>query len=179
LPSGGEPTPQMLKVGRVLGAFGIKGWVKIHSDTDPRDNILEYTPWFLWRNGQWQAVEVAEGQSQGKGIVVRFKGVDDRNMAETLVDIDIGIPTASLPALPEGEFYWRDLIGLQVVNVEGVLLGVIDKMLETGANDVMVVKPVNGSVDEVQRLVPWVLGQVVQRVEKDAKRIIVDWGVDY
>lgn len=173
------PVQSILKVGRILGAFGIKGWVKVHSDTDPRENLLEYSPWFLWRNGQWQAVEVAEGQMQSKGIVARLRGVDDRNVAETLGGIDIGVTAESLPPLPEDEFYWRDLLGLQVVNIEGVLLGVVDHLLETGANDIMVVKPCNGSVDGAQRLVPWVFGQVVQRVEKDAKRIVVDWGADY
>lgn len=176
LPAGSE---QVLKVGRVLTAFGIKGWVKIHSDTEPRENILAYRPWYLWRDNRWQAVEVVEGQAHGKGVVARLRGVDDRNAAELLRGVDIGIPVHSLPALSEGEFYWRDLIGLQVVNAEGILLGVVDHLLETGANDVMVVRPCEGSVDGEQRLVPWVLGQVVQRVEKDAKRIIVDWGVDY
>ena len=160
MPLGSE---SILKAGRILGAFGIKGWVKVFSDTDPRENLLDYTPWYLWRNGQWQAVEVAEMQVHSKGIVLRLRGV----------------ATANLPALSEGEFYWRDLIGLQVVNVEGVLLGVVDHLLETGANDVMVVKPCDSSVDETQRLVPWVRGQVVQRVDLDAKRITVDWGVDY
>ena len=176
MPLGSE---SILKAGRILGAFGIKGWVKVFSDTDPRENLLDYTPWYLWRNGQWQAVEVAEMQVHSKGIVVRLRGVDDRNVAEALAGIDIGVATANLPALSEGEFYWRDLIGLQVVNVEGVLLGVVDHLLETGANDVMVVKPCDSSVDETQRLVPWVRGQVVQRVDLDAKRITVDWGVDY
>lgn len=176
MPLGSE---SILKVGRILGAFGIKGWVKVFSDTDPRENLLDYTPWYLWRNNQWQAVEVAEMQLHSKGIVVRLKGIDDRNMAETLSGIDIGVEMASLPALPEDEFYWRDLIGLQVVNTEGVLFGVVDHLLETGANDVMVVTPCDGSVDETRRLLPWVLGQVVQRVDREAKRIVVDWGVDY
>lgn len=176
MPLGSE---SILKAGRILGAFGIKGWVKVFSDTNPRENLLDYTPWYLWRNGQWQAVEVAEMQMHSKGIVVRLKGVDDRNIAEALAGIDIGIEKTSLPPLPEDEFYWRDLIGLQVVNVEGVLFGVVDHLLETGANDVMVVKPCEGSVDETQRLLPWVFGKVVQRVDTAAKRITVDWGVDY
>lgn len=176
MPLGSE---QILKVGRLLAAFGIKGWVKVHSDTDPRENILQYRPWYLWRNNQWQAVEVVEGHAHGKGLVVRLRGVDDRNAAEMLGGIDIGVAEQNLPVLSEGEFYWRDLIGLQVVNVEGQLLGVVDHLLETGANDVMVVKPCSGSVDGEQRLLPWVLGQVVQRVDKDTKRITVDWGADF
>lgn len=173
------PPGNILKVGRILAAFGIKGWVKIHSDTAPRENLLDYAPWHLWRNGQWQEVEVAEAQVHSKGVVVRLRGVEDRNAAEALAGIDIGVPAESLPALPEGEFYWRDLIGLAVVNTEGILFGVVGELLETGANDVLVVKPCEGSVDQVQRLVPWVQGEVVQRVDMAAQRITVDWGVDY
>lgn len=173
------PSGNILKAGRILAAFGIKGWVKVHSDTAPRENLLEYSPWYLWRNGQWQVAEVAEGAHHSKGIVVRLRGVEDRNAAEALAGIDIGIAEESLPELEEDEFYWQDLIGLQVVNTEGVLLGVVDHLLETGANDVMVVKPCEGSVDEAQRLVPWVQGPVVLGVDLDAGRITVDWGVDY
>lgn len=170
---------QILKVGRLLAPFGIKGWIKVHSSTDPIENIFSYQPWHLWRNNQWLPVEVVEGQPHGKGFVVRLRGVDDRNAAELLGGVDIGVPADALPVLAEDEFYWRDLIGLQVVNGEGELLGVVEQLLETGANDVMVVKPCNGSLDGQQRLVPWVMGQVVQRVERDAKRIVVDWGADY
>ncbi len=176
MPSGSE---RILKAGRISAAFGIKGWVKVHSDTSPRENILDYLPWYLWRNGRWEQVEVLEGQSQGKGIIARLRGIDDRNAAEALAGIELGIEQACLPEPEEGEYYWRDLIGLQVVNTEGVLLGVVDHLLETGANDVIVVKPCEGSVDEAERLVPWVLGQVVQGVDPDGKRITVDWGVDY
>lgn len=169
----------ILKVGRLLAPFGIKGWVKVHSDTEPLDNILGYGPWHLLRNGQWQPAEVIEGQLHGKGLIVRLRGVDDRTAAEALGGVDIGVPAEALPALAEDEFYWRDLIGLQVVNGEGELLGVVDHLLETGANDVLVVKPCIGSIDGQQRLLPWVPGPVVQRVDKDAKRIFVDWGADY
>lgn len=169
----------VLKAGRILAAFGIKGWVKVHSDTDPRENILDYAPWFLWQQGQWREVEVTEGQSHGKGIIARLRGVDDRNAAEALAGIDIGIPASSLPDLPEDEFYWRDLIGLQVFNLEGVLLGRVDHLIETGANDVMVVKPCPGSVDETVRMVPWAVGPVVQRVDRQAGRLLVEWGTDW
>ncbi|MFZ5698919.1 MAG: ribosome maturation factor RimM [Pseudomonadota bacterium] len=173
------PPGNILKVGRILAAFGIKGWVKVHSDTAPRENLLDYAPWHLWRNDRWQEIEVAEAQAHSKGIVVRLRGIEDRSAAEALAGIDIGVSAESLPALPEGEFYWRDLIGLAVVNTEGVLFGVVGELLETGANDVLVVKPCEGSVDQVQRLMPWVQGEVVQRVDMAAQRITVDWGVDY
>lgn len=170
---------EVLKVGHVSAAFGIKGWVKVHSDTAPRENILGYRPWLLRRNGGWEPVTVAEGSAHGKGVIVRFEGVTDRNRAELLAGLEIGIPLSSLPALDEGEYYWRDLTGLAVVNRQDVLLGVVDHLVETGANDVMVVVPCPGSVDDARRLVPWVRGPVVQRVDRDAKRIIVDWEQDW
>lgn len=170
---------EVLKVGRFLGAFGIKGWVKVHSDTAPRENILDYHPWYLLRGGQWQAVEVAEGALNNKGVVVRLRGMDDRNAAETLSGVEIGIAADALPALPEDEFYWRDLLGLRVVNTEGVLLGVVEQLVETGANDVMVVVPCPGSIDDGKRLVPWVLDEVVQQVDRDQHTITVDWATDW
>ncbi|MFZ5724145.1 MAG: ribosome maturation factor RimM [Pseudomonadota bacterium] len=169
----------VLKAGRFLGAFGIKGWVKVHSETAPKENILGYRPWYLLRGGRWQEVEVAEGAAHGKGLIVRLRGIEDRNGAEALDGVEIGIPVAALPKLKQGEFYWRDLIGLKVVNTEGVLLGVVDHLLETGANDVLVVLPCDGSVDDGRRLVPWVQGPVVQRVDADARVITVDWGTDW
>lgn len=169
----------ILRVGHISAAFGIKGWVKIHSDTSPRENILGYRPWFLQRNGCWEPVDVEEGSAHGKGVVARLRGVEDRNAAELLAGLEIGVPESCLPKLGRNEFYWRDLIGLSVVNTEGVLFGVVDHLVETGANDVMVVKPCPGSVDEARRLVPWVQGPVVKRVERDAKRIIVDWAQDW
>lgn len=122
---------------------------------------------------------MAEGQAHGKGIVARLRGIEDRNAAELLAGLEIGVPASALPKPRRGEYYWRDLVGLRVENVEGLLLGVVDHLLETGANDVMVVRPCEGSVDEAQRLVPWVQGQVVQRVEPDAQRILVDWQADW
>ena len=169
----------VLKAGRFLGAFGIKGWVKVHSETSPKANILDYQPWYLLRGGKWQAVEVAEAAMHDKGPVVRLKGMDDRTAAEALSGVEIGIAAESLPALPEGEFYWRELIGLRVVTMEGILLGVVEQLLETGANDVMVVVPCEGSVDEEKRLLPWVQGPVVQRVDTVARVITVDWGTDW
>lgn len=170
---------EILKAGRFLGAFGIKGWVKVHSDTSPEENILGYRPWYLLRGGQWQEVEVAEGALNSKGPVVRLRGMEDRNAAETLNGVEIGIPASALPKLRRNEFYWRDLIGLKVVNTQGVLLGVVDHLLETGANDVMIVAACEGSVDDAERLVPWVQGAVVQTVDKAAGVIRVDWDTDW
>lgn len=174
-----DSSVQVLKAGRILGAFGIKGWVKVWSDTDPAGNILGYAPWFLLRNGRWEPVEVLDGSPHGKGLVARLRGCDDRTAAEALAGLDIGIAGDSLPVLPEGEFYWQELTGMTVVTAEGVVLGVVDHLFSTGANDVMVVQPAPGSVDAQQRLLPWVQGQVVQQVDRAARRITVDWGVDW
>lgn len=170
----------ILKVGHVSAAFGIKGWMKIHSDTSPRENILAYRPWFVRRPGKiWEPVDVEEGSPHGKGVIARLSGIVDRNAAEALAGLEIGIPEASLPELGRDEYYWHELIGLSVVNAQGQLLGVVGSLVETGANDVLVVEPCAGSVDDVPHLLPWVRGRVVKRVDREAKRIVVDWEQDW
>jgi 16S rRNA processing protein RimM len=169
----------ILTVGRILAPFGIKGWVKVFSETDPKENLLAYQPWRLRRQDRWEEVEVAESALHGKGLVVRLRGVNDRNGAEALAGLDIGVPEASLPAPEAGSYYWKDLVGLAVVNTGGVLLGRVERLFETGANDVMVVKPCPGSVDDEERLLPWVQGAVVKNVDMAAGTLTVDWEQDY
>lgn len=169
-----------LIVGRVSAAHGIKGWVKIVSFTDPKENIFSYGPWYLKGPDGWQAVKLTNGRPQGKGLVARIDACDDRNVAEaTQVGRDIAVPRSALPPAGEDEYYWRDLIGLQVKLPDGRALGVIRRMLETGANDVMVVQGEVGSLDRKERLVPWILDQVVLRVDLSAGLVEVDWDPDF
>lgn len=163
----------MILLGRVSGLFGIKGWVKIHSDTSPREGILRYKTWYLHREGGWQRHKVAVGQAQGKGVVAKLAGFDDRDQAAALVGSDIAIKREQLPKLEPGEYYWSDLEGLRVENLEGVDLGVVSHLFETGANDVLVVK------GERERLIPYTTGLAVQEVDLEAGRILVDWDPDF
>ena len=160
-------------VGKISGVFGIKGWLKIFSYTSPKENILKYSPWLLKKKGETKTVEVISGHLQGGGIVAELKGVSDRNLAETLVGWDILIRREQLPQTTKDEYYWSDLIGLEVVTTAGVALGVVDNLLETGANDVLIVK------GERERAVPFIQGQVIIKVDREARRIVVDWDPEF
>jgi 16S rRNA processing protein RimM len=165
---------EFVVVGRLSGVYGVRGWVKVTSYTQPRENILSYRRWHIRRQDQWQPIEFTEGHPQGKGLVAHLKGVDDRDMARNYIGLDVAVPRADLPPLPEGEFYWSDLQGLQVSTVEGVALGAVDYLLETGANDVLVVKD-----GERERLIPFLPEQVIKRVDLEAGTMTVDWDPDF
>lgn len=170
-------------LGRVSGVFGIKGWVKVWSWTDPPEGILDYPCWQLRLPGGWEKHELRAGQRQGKGLVAQLAGCEDRDQALRFLQADIAVGRHELPALAEGEYYWRDLEGLRVLGrtPEGrsVLLGVVDHLLATGANDVLIVKPTEDSVDGRERLIPWVEDKVVTGVDLAARELRVDWDPDY
>ena len=154
-------------IGHVSGVHGLKGWVKVHSFTDPRDAIFDYQPWLL---GEARKDVVLErGQPNGKTLIALFPGVDSVEQARVLVGQEIRVPRTALPTASDGQWYWSDLIGLAVINRDGVPLGRVRSMIETGANDVMVLE------GERERLVPFVTGQVIERVDLDAGEILVDW----
>ncbi|GAB4290429.1 MAG: ribosome maturation factor RimM [Thiohalomonadaceae bacterium] len=159
-------------VGRIAGLFGVRGWVKVYSHTQPLDNILRYSPWLVLRDGQWLPMKPLAGRLHGKGIVAHIEGCDDRDAAAALVGCDIAIVRSQLPRAEAGEIYWADLIGLQVVTLEGVELGVVDHLLETGANDVVVVR------GERERLLPYV-EQVIREVDLDSGLLRVDWDPEF
>jgi 16S rRNA processing protein RimM len=164
-------------VGRVSGLFGIKGWVKVYSYTSPPENIVRYAPWFLqWPergNDSGTIVSIAENRRQGKGLVVRFEGVEDRESASEWIGGDIFVDRDKFEVPVEGEYYWSDMTGLEVRTADGQVLGIVESMIETGANDVMVVE------GDRRRLVPFLLGDVVKKVDIDAREVIVDWNPDF
>jgi 16S rRNA processing protein RimM len=160
-------------VGKISGLFGVHGWVRVFSHTRPIENILTYSPWYLDRAGSWQACELAEGRQHGKGLVARLAGIDDRDLARALVGSTIAVKRAQLPAPGAGEYYHADLVGLEVINREGVRLGTVQRIFETGAHDVLVVR------GEHEHLIPLVFGVHVVRIDESAGVIEVDWGEDY
>ncbi|MFI3157904.1 MAG: ribosome maturation factor RimM [Methylococcaceae bacterium] len=162
-----------ISVGKISGIFGIKGWVKVFSFTDPRENILTYSPWLLKKDDQAKAVNVIDGQLQGKTIVAQLAGIDDRDQAADLMGWDIFITRDQLPKAAKGEYYWSELIGLTVETIDGVPLGVVDSLLETGANDVIIVQ------GERERVIPFLQGQTIINVDLGAGRIIVDWDPEF
>ena len=127
-------------LGKVGAVYGIKGWLKIHSFTDDQEAILDYFPWSLKLGNKVQSVEITDWRKHNNGLVVKVAGIDDRDIAQKLVGSEIFVSEDALSDLPEGEFYWRDLIGMSVVTDKGYDLGQVSDIMETGANDVLVVK---------------------------------------
>ncbi|GAB5450490.1 MAG: ribosome maturation factor RimM [Halioglobus sp.] len=176
-----EASDVTLVVGKITGCYGIKGWVRVHAYTEPPENFLQLGQWQIKRRGVLEPVCFDRGKRHGKGLVAHIEGVDDRTLAESFNGLEILAPESVIPALEEGEFYWRDLVGLSVWCLQGserVLLGKVDYLIETGANDVLVVKACAGSVDNRERLIPYLLDQTVLRVDTDEALIEVDWFVD-
>ncbi|GGE56469.1 ribosome maturation factor RimM [Halopseudomonas oceani] len=170
---------QRVVLGKIVSVHGVRGAVKVYSHTDPLDNVLDYAEWSLNRGTEQRTVSVLGGRVQGRVLVVNLKGVDDRNKAEELVNFEISIAADALPELEDGDFYWHQLEGLQVMNQEGQLFGKVDHLLETGSNDVMVVKPCEGSIDQRERLLPYLPGQFVVKVDLETKVILVDWDAEF
>ena len=166
-------------LGSITGSHGIKGWLKVYSYTDPVEAIFDYSPWILRKGDSEQRIVVKKGQLHAKKLVANLAGVDTRNQADELAGFEIYIAKAALPELDEGDFYWFQLVGLDVVNRDGQGLGKVGHMMETGANDVMVVRPTDESIDNEERLIPYVDGEVVLKVDREAREILVDWQTDF
>ncbi|HVB28693.1 MAG TPA: ribosome maturation factor RimM [Terriglobia bacterium] len=160
-------------IGRIAGHFGVKGWVKLQSWTEPRDKIVEYRPWLLELGDQWREWQVAEGRIHGKGVIARLQGVDNREQAAALIGANIAGRREQLAATKPGEYYWADLVGVQVRLADGRILGTVKTLLATGANDVLVVQGAR------EYLIPFIRGQVIKQVDLDARVICVDWDPDF
>jgi len=169
----GDASDRLVTLGRVTGPYGLQGWLKIHSETDPRDNIVRYATWWLGRGGHWERRAVEAGRPHGKTVVARIEGVDDRDQAAAFIGLQIGVERAALPATDKDQYYWSDLEGLTVVNKAGAEIGRVAYLLETGANDVMVVDKAGREV-----LIPFVTGDIVRDVDLDGGTIRVDWEWD-
>ena len=162
-------TTRPVALGRISGLFGVQGWVKVYSYTEPREAVLNYDRWLLCGKVGWQEATVAEGQRHGKTIIARIDGYVDRDQAADLVGTEIGVARDALPETDANEYYWSDLEGLRVVHRDGSELGKVAYLIETGANDVMVV------AGEQERLIPFVMDKVVLGVDLDNGEIEVDW----
>lgn len=152
----------------------MQGWVKIYSDSQPRENILRYKPLYLKQNGEWLEWELERGRPHGNTVVAKLKGCNDRESARALMGLDIAVKRSQFAdSMESGEYYWTDLKGLTVINKEGAVLGQVDYLFETGSNDVLVVK------GERERLVPYIWQQVVLDVDLAKGQMIVDWDMDF
>jgi len=160
-------------MGRVSGAFGVRGWLKVRSDCEPAEQLLEYSPWQMDTGTGWRSHVVVEGKVHGPGLVAKLADIDDRDQAKALAGADIAVERSQLPLLAGDDYYWNDLIGLSVVTRDGKELGQVSGLMQTGANDVLVVS------GERERLIPFIREQVVLAVDADARRIEVDWDPEF
>jgi 16S rRNA processing protein RimM len=156
-------------LGRISGLFGIKGWFKVHSYTEPREAILGYKTWLLQVGDGWRPAGLAEGKKHGKTVIARLDGVADREKAAAYLGIEVAVSRNDMPKLGAGEYYWADLEGMQVVNKDDRVLGKVSYLLATGANDVLVVQ------GDQEILIPYLQGDVVKSVDLASGVISVDW----
>lgn len=166
-------------VGKITSVYGVKGWVKIYSFTSPMENILAYAPWQLKMGGQWKPYKVAESKQHGKGLIARLEGVNDRELARQFCGVEIAIDKALLPELDAGEFYWSQLEQLAVYTLNGELLGRVSHLIETGSNDVLIVKGNAESIDRRERMIPYLPDQVIKEINLETGTMRVDWDPEF
>ena len=175
-----EESKELYVLGKISGYYGVKGWVKIYSYTQPRENIVRYkTLKIKSARGQWQDIKLDNGKAHGKGVVAHFEGYDDRDIAAGLIGAELAVYRKEFKAASKDEYYWADLIDLTAINLEGVELGQVKRLIETAANDVLVISPVQKEDAKAEILVPFVLEHYVKKVDLDANTIIVDWPVSW
>jgi 16S rRNA processing protein RimM len=155
-------------IGKVSGCFGVKGWLKIFSYSDPRENITTYKSWLVGD----KLFDSVESKKNGKLIVAKLEGINDKETAQTFIGQKVEILQSQLRQLDTNQFYWKDLIGISVTNKQGVDLGIIKNMLETGSNDVIIIK------GERERLMPYIADKTVIKVDLSNKTMLVDWHED-
>ena len=161
-----------LLVGKIHGFFGVQGWVKIFSYTKPRKNILEYQPWYFVDNETYKVIEITSGREQSKTIVAQVKGINNRDEALQLIGKDLYINKDQLPELDNDAHYWYELTGFQVINKNEVDLGIVDFLVDTGSNHVLVTK------GEAEHWIPYIEPFLVS-VDKHKKVISVDWDENF
>ncbi|QQX81468.1 ribosome maturation factor RimM [Shewanella sp. KX20019] len=167
-------------LGKLGSSHGIKGWLKITTYTDSVEGIFDYSPWLLKEQGEWREVKVLQWRMQGKAVVACLEGVETRDQAQALTNCEIAVTAEQMNVLPEDEFYWRDLIGCEVVNTKGYNMGKVQEIVETGSNDVLLVKAnAKDGFGKAERMIPFVTEQFIIKVDLTAKQILVDWDPDF
>ena len=157
----------------MTGLYGVKGWIKVHSYTHPRENIVNFRRWMLRRGEDRASMSVENGRLQGRTVVAKLLEVDDRDEARALIGAEIMVERDDLPPCEPDEYYWTDLEGLGVRSASGDALGRVDYLFSTGAHDILVVE------GDRQRLIPFVMHRVVREIDMQRGVIVVDWDPDY
>ncbi len=170
----------LVVLGKFGAVYGINGWLKVNSYTDIPEGIFDYTPWQIQVQGNWRQMQISGKKRHGNGLIVKLADVADRDQAQLYVNADIAVERSALPQLAEGDFYWRDLMGMAVVNEAGYHLGEVVDMMETGSNDVLVVKAnKSDAFGKTERLLPFLTDSVIKEVNNAQRRILVDWDPDF
>lgn len=156
-------------VGKIGSTYGVKGWVKVISFTEIALDILNFSPWYLESPTGWEKIKVEDGRPHGKAIVVKLPGYNAPEQARLLTGKKIAVTQSQLPALEKGEYYWSDLEGLSVINQHNEVLGKVIYLINTGANDVLVVK------GDKEHAIPYLPGTVILKIDLEKKEIHVDW----
>jgi len=164
-----------IEVGRLDGPWGVSGWVRVYSLTEPRENLFDYQPWLT--GGEPGLLHVEEWRRQGPRLVARLTEIEDRDAAERFRGLKLFIERSALPALPDQRYYWSDLIGLEVVDLEGRGLGKVSGLLDAGVHDVLEVEPVQSGRESI--LIPFVMKRFVRSVDIRSGRIEVDWDPEW
>ncbi|ABE56032.1 16S rRNA processing protein RimM [Shewanella denitrificans OS217] len=171
---------QPVVLGKLGSSHGIKGWLKITAYTDSVEGIFDYVPWLIKDQGVWREVKVTQWRFQGKAVVAELEGVTTREQAQMLTNCEIAILPEQMKELDDNDFYHRDLIGCEVTNVNGYNLGIVDQIVETGSNDVLLVKAnAKDAFGKVERMIPFVTEQFIKQVDLQGKQIVVDWDPDF
>ncbi|MEQ4581980.1 MAG: ribosome maturation factor RimM [Pantoea agglomerans] len=171
-----QPPVNPIVLGKMGAAYGIRGWLKVFSSTEDAESIFNYQPWFIQRAGKWQQVELDGWKHHNQDLIIKVKGIEDRDAAAQLTNCEIQVDSTQLPSLEEGDYYWKDLMGCQVVNLEGYEMGKVIDMMETGSNDVLVVKAnLKDAFGAQERLIPFLDEQVIRKVDLSTGIIEVDW----
>jgi len=169
-------TENLIIVGKLGSSYGIRGWLRVFSFTEHSNSLFDYKPWYILRAGKWQEVEVENFKPHNQDTVVKIKGINDRDEANTLTNFEIYVDAQKLPDLEDGDFYWKDLIGCHVITTSGYDLGQVTDLMETGSNDVLVVKAnLKDAFGAKERLLPFVEDQFIKKVDLSVKQITVDW----
>ena len=165
---------QFVLVGKIGAPHGVSGWVRITSGTNPVTAINDYSPWYIQgTDGSWQILKLLNTKIQPKGVMALIDGFDSRESVATLTGKQLAVTRDQLPASKDGEIYWADLEGMTVTNKDGVVLGKVDYLFETGSNDVMIVK------GEKRHLIPYLKGDIILDVNLDTQEIQVNWDPDF
>lgn len=187
-----EKAEQLHILAKITGYYGVKGWLKLYSFTEPRDNIIHYPALKIRRNKRegWQDIKLDSGKAHGKGVIAHFTGYDNREIAASLIGAELAVYRSDFKPAGKDEYYWSDLIGMTVKNLEGIELGQVTRLMETAANDVLVINTnsssqISASQDSASQksseeiLIPFVLDHFIEQVDLDAGTITVDWPVDW